>query len=202
MKFGIWVEPEMINPDSDLYRAHPDWVMNFPGRPRTEARNQLVLNMARDDVREHIFTVLDRLLSENDIAFFKWDMNRHFSEPGWPEQGPDDAQKKIWVAVHAQRVRHHRPAPRETPGPRDRELLGRRRPRRPGDPAARRADVDLRQYRRPQPDLHPVRLYVRLRAARNGGLGHRRAELRRPFDAAEVPVRGGDDGHARDRRRT
>jgi alpha-galactosidase len=71
--------------------------MNFPGRPRTEARNQLVLNMARDDVREHIFTVLDRLLSENDIAFFKWDMNRHFSEPGWPEQGPDDSQKKIWV---------------------------------------------------------------------------------------------------------
>jgi alpha-galactosidase len=97
MKFGIWVEPEMVNPDSDLYRAHPDWVMNYPGRPRTEARNQLVLNMARDDVKEHIFTVLDRLASEHDIAFFKWDMNRHFSEPGWPEQGPDDQQKKIWV---------------------------------------------------------------------------------------------------------
>jgi alpha-galactosidase len=97
MTFGIWVEPEMINPDSDLYRAHPDWVMNFPGRPRTQARNQLVLNMARDDVKEHIFTVLDRLASENDISFFKWDMNRHFSEPGWPEQGADDRQKKIWV---------------------------------------------------------------------------------------------------------
>lgn len=97
MKFGIWVEPEMVNPDSDLYRAHPDWVMNYPNRPRTEARNQLVLNMARDDVKEHIFTVLDRLASENDIAFFKWDMNRHFSEPGWPEQGADDQQKKIWV---------------------------------------------------------------------------------------------------------
>jgi alpha-galactosidase len=97
MKFGLWVEPEMVNPDSDLYRAHPDWVMHYPGRPRTEARNQLVLNMARDDVKEHIFQVLDTLVRENDIAFLKWDMNRHFSEPGWPERGADDLQKKIWV---------------------------------------------------------------------------------------------------------
>lgn len=96
MKFGLWVEPEMVNPDSDLYRKHPDWAMNFAGRPRTEARNQLVLNMARQDVKEHIFSVLDRLLSENDIAFLKWDMNRHFSEPGWPEAAPED-QRKIWV---------------------------------------------------------------------------------------------------------
>ena len=48
MDFGFWVEPEMVNPDSDLYRAHPDWVMNFPDRPRSELRNQLVLNLARD----------------------------------------------------------------------------------------------------------------------------------------------------------
>ena len=61
MEFGLWVEPEMVNPDSDLYRAHPDWAINFPGRPRTEGRNQLILNMARDDVKEHIFGVLDRL---------------------------------------------------------------------------------------------------------------------------------------------
>jgi alpha-galactosidase len=96
MKFGLWVEPEMVNPDSDLYRAHPDWAMHFPGRPRTEARNQLILNMARDDVREHIFTVLDKLLSENHIEFLKWDMNRNFSEPGWAE-APAGAQKEIWV---------------------------------------------------------------------------------------------------------
>jgi alpha-galactosidase len=96
MEFGLWVEPEMVNPDSDLYRAHPDWVMNFSGRPRSEARNQLILNMARDDVKEHIFAVLDKLLSENDIGFIKWDMNRHFSEPGWPEV-PVAEQKKIWV---------------------------------------------------------------------------------------------------------
>lgn len=97
MDFGLWVEPEMVNPDSDLYRRHPDWVLNFPGRPRTEARNQLVLNLARQDVRDHLFGVLDRLLTQNDIAFLKWDYNRNWSEPGWPEQKPED-QQKVYVA--------------------------------------------------------------------------------------------------------
>jgi alpha-galactosidase len=96
LDFGIWVEPEMVNPDSDLYRKHPDWAMNFPGRPRTEARNQLVLNMARDDVKEYTFAWLDKLVSENNIAFLKWDMNRNFSEPGWQEAGAAN-EKKIWV---------------------------------------------------------------------------------------------------------
>jgi alpha-galactosidase len=96
MNFGLWVEPEMVNPDSNLYRQHPDWVMNFPGRPRSEARNQLTLNMARDDVKEYIFSALDKLLAENNIKFIKWDMNRHFSEPGWPEV-PVAEQKKIWL---------------------------------------------------------------------------------------------------------
>ncbi len=96
MKFGLWVEPEMVNPNSDLYRAHPDWAMHFNDRPRSEARNQLILNMAREDVREHIFTVLDQLVSGNHIEFLKWDMNRHFGEPGWPE-APLAEQKEIWV---------------------------------------------------------------------------------------------------------
>lgn len=96
MDFGLWVEPEMVNPDSDLYRKHPDWAMHFDGRPRTEARNQLVLNLARDDVREYIFHWLDELVSANDIAFIKWDYNRNFSEPGWPEVPPDQ-QKNLWV---------------------------------------------------------------------------------------------------------
>ncbi len=100
MDFGIWVEPEMVNPDSDLYRKHPDWVMNFPGRPRTEARNQLILNMARTDVKEYTFGWLDKLVSENNIAFLKWDMNRNFAEPGWPEAGPAN-EKKIWVRYTA-----------------------------------------------------------------------------------------------------
>ena len=96
MDFGIWVEPEMVNPNSDLYRKHPDWAMNFPGRPRTEARNQLILNMARDDVKEYTFEWLDKLVSENNISFLKWDMNRNFSEPGWVEVGPAN-EKKIWI---------------------------------------------------------------------------------------------------------
>ncbi|MBV9767871.1 MAG: alpha-galactosidase [Acidobacteriaceae bacterium] len=96
MDFGLWVEPEMVNPDSDLYRAHPDWVMNFPGRPRSELRNQLVLNFARDDVKEYIFSALDKLASEYKIRYFKWDMNRIFSEPGWPELPPAE-QRELWV---------------------------------------------------------------------------------------------------------
>ena len=96
MDFGLWVEPEMVNPDSDLYRKHPDWVLNFTGRPRTEGRNQLVLNLARPDVRAYVYGFLDKLVTENDIAFLKWDYNRSWSEPGWPAVAPED-QKKVYV---------------------------------------------------------------------------------------------------------
>ncbi len=96
MDFGLWVEPEMVNPDSDLYRKHPDWVLNFPGRPRSEQRNQLVLNVARPDVREYILDFLDKLVKENDIAFLKWDYNRNWSEPGW-DQLPAAEQKRVYV---------------------------------------------------------------------------------------------------------
>ena len=96
MDFGLWVEPEMVNPDSDLYRKHPDWVLNFPGRPRSESRNQLVLNLARPDVRDYVAGFLDKLLTENDIAFLKWDYNRNWSEPGW-DQVPPDEQKRVYV---------------------------------------------------------------------------------------------------------
>jgi alpha-galactosidase len=96
MDFGLWVEPEMVNPDSDLYRKHPDWVLNFPGRPRSEQRNQLVLNLARSDVKEYVEGFLDKLLSENDIAFLKWDYNRNWAEPGW-DQVPADEQQRVYV---------------------------------------------------------------------------------------------------------
>ena len=96
MDFGLWVEPEMVNPNSDLYRKHPDWVLNFPERPRTEGRNQLVLNLARPDVRAYVYGSLDKLLNENDIAFLKWDYNRNWSEPGWPA-APLDEQKEVYV---------------------------------------------------------------------------------------------------------
>jgi alpha-galactosidase len=96
MDFGLWVEPEMVNPDSDLYREHPDWVLNFPGRPRMEQRNQLVLNLARPDVRAFVFGFMDELLTENDINYIKIDYNRNWSEPGW-DQLPAAEQKRVYV---------------------------------------------------------------------------------------------------------
>ena len=84
MQFGIWVEPEMVNPDSDLYRAHPDWVQYQQGRKRTELRNQLVLNLAREDVQEYLWEQLDALLSSAPIDYVKWDFNRCFTDAGWP----------------------------------------------------------------------------------------------------------------------
>lgn len=76
MEFGIWVEPEMVNPDSDVFRAHPDWVLATPGYEPVLGRNQLVLDLARPEAFEHVLGQLDRLLGDHDIAFVKWDMNR------------------------------------------------------------------------------------------------------------------------------
>ncbi|MET9084856.1 alpha-galactosidase [Streptomyces sp. NPDC004237] len=100
MGFGLWVEPEMVNPDSDLYRAHPDWVLHQPHRRRTEHRNQLVLNLARPDVAAWVHGRLDELVTKNAIDFLKWDMNRPFTEAGWPDaEGDPD---RLWTDhVHA-----------------------------------------------------------------------------------------------------
>ncbi|HEY1485978.1 MAG TPA: alpha-galactosidase [Micromonosporaceae bacterium] len=82
MRFGIWVEPEMVNPDSELYRSHPDWVLHEPHRRRTEVRQQLVLDFARSEVVEWAYGWLTRLVSDGGIDFLKWDMNRPFTEVG------------------------------------------------------------------------------------------------------------------------
>lgn len=82
MDFGLWVEPEMVNPDSDLYRTRPEWALESPGHPRLTGRNQLVLDLGRDDVRDHLFGRLDALLSEHRIAHLKWDHNRDLVSPG------------------------------------------------------------------------------------------------------------------------
>lgn len=76
MDFGLWVEPEMVNQNSDLYRAHPDWCVHAPGAARPGMRQQLWLDLARDDVRDHLFAQLDTLLSAHAIAYLKWDCNR------------------------------------------------------------------------------------------------------------------------------
>lgn len=82
MKFGLWFEPEMINPNSDLYRAHPEWVLHFPGRLRTEQRNQLILDFGRPEVIAHILGRMNIMIAEIGIDFIKWDMNRYASQPG------------------------------------------------------------------------------------------------------------------------
>ena len=95
MKFGLWVEPEMVNEKSELFNQHPEWVIGFPTRERTTGRNQLVLNFGMQEVQDWCYEWMDRLLTENDIDWIKWDMNRYISEPGWMQM-PLDQQREIW----------------------------------------------------------------------------------------------------------
>jgi len=80
LDFGIWVEPEMINPDSDLYRNHPDWAIQHPSRKPSLGRNQLILDLTRSDVRSYLVDVLSDLFMNANIKYCKWDMNRSFSD--------------------------------------------------------------------------------------------------------------------------
>ena len=82
LKFGIWYEPEMISPDSDLYRAHPDWCIHVDDRVCSPGRHQYVLDMSREDVRDNIWSQIDAVLSTNKIDYVKWDFNRNISEAG------------------------------------------------------------------------------------------------------------------------
>ncbi|MBR4726029.1 MAG: alpha-galactosidase [Lachnospiraceae bacterium] len=82
LKFGIWMEPEMISPDSDLYRAHPDWAIQIPGRKPTLSRAQLVLDLSRPEVVDYTFGQVERILKSANIAYLKWDMNRQLTDIG------------------------------------------------------------------------------------------------------------------------
>ncbi|MDO4562536.1 MAG: alpha-galactosidase [Clostridia bacterium] len=86
MKFGLWFEPEMISPDSDLYRAHPDWCVHAKGRRRTENRSQLVLDISREEVREYILDTITKVLQSANIEYVKWDCNRTLTETSSMEQ--------------------------------------------------------------------------------------------------------------------
>ncbi len=89
MKFGIWIEPEMISPDSDLYRRHPDWAISIPGREATLMRNQLVLDLSRKEVVDHIYSMIKEVLSSANIEYVKWDMNRQLCDMGSAALDPD-----------------------------------------------------------------------------------------------------------------
>ena len=95
LKFGIWFEPEMISPDSELYKAHPDWCIHIPGRPRTTCRSQLVIDFSRREVRDYIYEQMYKILSSANIEYVKWDMNRQLCEVG-NEVLPPERQREIW----------------------------------------------------------------------------------------------------------
>ncbi|NEU64203.1 alpha-galactosidase [Paenibacillus sp. ALJ109b] len=80
LKFGLWFEPEMISPDSDLYRKHPDWCLHVAGRRRTEARWQLVLDLTRPEVRDYLYDALASIFTDVPVSYIKWDMNRALTE--------------------------------------------------------------------------------------------------------------------------
>jgi alpha-galactosidase len=96
MEFGIWFEPEMVNPDSDLYRAHPEWVLQIGGVDQVPFRTQYVLDISRAEVADYLFAQIHAILVDHDISYIKWDMNRDLSHPGGA-----DGQAKAYVQVQA-----------------------------------------------------------------------------------------------------
>ena len=95
MKFGLWVEPEMVNEDSDLYRAHPDWALQIPGRPATRGRYQLVLDLTRPEAREYVWKNLRATLRSAPISYVKWDMNRSLTDV-WSHSLPAARQGEVY----------------------------------------------------------------------------------------------------------
>ena len=93
MKFGLWFEPEMVNPDSDLYRAHPDWCIRTPDYNPVLSRNQLILDITRDEVRDYLVDSISKILNENDIDYVKWDSNRNMTE-NYSLALPEERQKE------------------------------------------------------------------------------------------------------------
>ncbi len=95
MKFGIWIEPEMINEDSDLYRAHPDWAMRIPGRDPARCRSQLALDFSRQEVRDHVYSQIKAVLSSAPVSYVKWDMNRSITDV-WSAALPAERQGEVY----------------------------------------------------------------------------------------------------------
>lgn len=93
MKFGLWFEPEMVSEDSELYRKHPDWCIHIEGRRRTPSRNQFVLDLSREDVRDYIVETVSGVLNSAPISYVKWDMNRNISEIGSAKLPPERQQE-------------------------------------------------------------------------------------------------------------
>ena len=95
MKFGIWFEPEMISPDSELYKKHPDWAIQVKGRELTLCREQYVLDYSRKEVRDYVFGMMKNILDSANIEYIKWDMNRQLTEVG-SNALPPERQRELW----------------------------------------------------------------------------------------------------------
>ncbi len=95
MKFGIWFEPEMISPDSELYKAHPDWAIQVQGRELSMSREQYVLDYSNKEVRDHIYGMMKKVLDSANIEYIKWDMNRQLTEVGSTTL-PKNRQRELW----------------------------------------------------------------------------------------------------------
>jgi alpha-galactosidase len=89
LKFGFWIEPEMVNPDSNLFRRHPDWALQTPGRKASLGRHQLVLDYSREEVVDYIYSMLKKVLTDAPISYIKWDMNRSLTEVYSAELPPE-----------------------------------------------------------------------------------------------------------------
>ena len=103
MMFGIWVEPEMVNEDSDLYRAHPDWAVQVPGHAHSKGRNQMNLDLTRTDVQDYVISSMKKVFSSGDISYVKWDMNRIFSDyysAELPAQRQDEFMHRYYIGLY------------------------------------------------------------------------------------------------------
>jgi alpha-galactosidase len=103
LDFGLWIEPEMVSARSALFEAHPDWAIGAPGRPRTESRQQLVLDMGRAEVVDHLFEVLSAVLRSAPVSYVKWDMNRYITEPyglGLPPERQGEFHHRYLLGVY------------------------------------------------------------------------------------------------------
>jgi alpha-galactosidase len=109
MEFGLWIEPEMVNPDSDLYRAHPEWALHVQGRPLLLSRNQLVLDLTRQDTATFLFDCIHKVLAEHQIVYLKWDMNRDLTHAGGSDRRAKTSAQTRAVYALMERVREAHP---------------------------------------------------------------------------------------------
>ena len=147
LTFGLWIEPEMVSERSELFAAHPDWAIGVPGRPRTESRQQLVLDMSRPEVVDHLVDVLSEVLSSAPISYVKWDMNRNITEP-YSAALPADRQGEFFHRYVLGVYDLYAPAGGGLPDDPVRVVRQWRRPVRPGHARVRAAGLDERRHGR------------------------------------------------------